>query len=127
MVLVSLIANMFLQKCVKLKKHQFLIGAVPPPTWDTILILIDVSVATGTDRAGYELCVDHYVSGTRNTNNSLLFWILHDSEGRESKILGIRDQSSFAGHDTVMLEEQIRILMTFLYVLVEGTFGVAGI
>ena len=39
---------------------------------DTLIVLGDFNAATGTERAGYELCVSLIGSSTRNTNSSLL-------------------------------------------------------
>ena len=39
---------------------------------DTPIVLGDFNVVTGTERAGYELCVGPRGSGIRNTNSSLL-------------------------------------------------------
>ena len=42
------------------------------PRGDTLIVLGDFNAVTGTERAGYELCVGPHCSGTRNTNSSLL-------------------------------------------------------
>ena len=42
------------------------------PSRDTLIVLGDFNAVTGTERAGYELCVGPHGSGTRNTNSSLL-------------------------------------------------------
>ena len=40
------------------------------PRRDTLIVLGDSNAATGTERAGYKLCVGPHGSGTRNTNSS---------------------------------------------------------
>ena len=42
------------------------------PRRNTLIVLSDFNAATGTERAGYELCVGPHGFGTRNTNSSLL-------------------------------------------------------
>ena len=42
------------------------------PSRDTLVVLGDFNAVTGTERAGYELCVGPHGSGTRNANSSLL-------------------------------------------------------
>ena len=54
------------------------------PRRDTFIELDDFNVATGTDRAGYELCVGPNDSGNRNTNSSLLNF----AKSRRVKIAG---------------------------------------
>ena len=53
--------------------------------WDTLIVLGDFNAATGTERAGYKLCVGPHVSGTRNTNSSLL---LNFAKPRRLRIAG---------------------------------------
>lgn len=42
------------------------------PSRDTLVVLGDFNAVTGTERAGYELCVGPHGSGTRNINSSFL-------------------------------------------------------
>ena len=42
------------------------------PSRDTLIVLGDFNAVTGTERAGYEICVGPHGSGTRNVNSSLL-------------------------------------------------------
>ena len=42
------------------------------PSRDTLIVLGDFNAVTGTERAGYELCVGPHGSGTRNVNSSFL-------------------------------------------------------
>ncbi|XP_045124384.1 uncharacterized protein LOC123512207 [Portunus trituberculatus] len=42
------------------------------PCRDALNVLGDFNAVTGTERAGYELCVGPYGSGTRNDNSSFL-------------------------------------------------------
>lgn len=55
------------------------------PPRDTLIVLGDFNAATGTERAGYELCVGPHGSGTRNTNSSLL---LDFARSRRLRIAG---------------------------------------
>ena len=55
------------------------------PPRDTLIVLGDFNAATGTERAGYELCVGPHGSGTRNTNSSLL---LNFARSRRLRIAG---------------------------------------
>ena len=42
------------------------------PRRATLIVFGDFNAVTGTERAGYELCVGPYGSGIRNTNSCLL-------------------------------------------------------
>ena len=42
------------------------------PSRDSLIVLGDFNAVTGTERAGYELCVGPHGSGDRNVNGSLL-------------------------------------------------------
>ena len=55
------------------------------PRWDTFIVLGNFNAATGTERAGYELCVGPHGSGTRNTNSSLL---MNFAKSRRLRIAG---------------------------------------
>ena len=55
------------------------------PSRDTLLVLGDFNAVTGTERAGYELCVGPHGSGTRNVNSSLL---LNFAKSRRLRIGG---------------------------------------
>ena len=55
------------------------------PRRDTILVMGDFNAVTGTDRAGYEMCVGPHGSGTRNINSSLL---LNFARSRRLRIAG---------------------------------------
>ncbi|MCP3680346.1 MAG: endonuclease/exonuclease/phosphatase family protein [Gammaproteobacteria bacterium] len=55
------------------------------PRRDTLIVLGDFNAVTGTERAGYELCVGPHGSGTRNTNSSLL---LNFARSRRLRIAG---------------------------------------
>ena len=55
------------------------------PPRDTLIVLGDFNAVTGTERAGYELCVGPHGSGTRNTNSSLL---LNFARSRRLRIAG---------------------------------------
>ena len=57
----------------------------PCPHQDKIIVLGDFNAATGTERAGYELCVGSHGSGIRNTNSSLL---LNFAKSRRLRIAG---------------------------------------
>ena len=39
---------------------------------DALIMLGDFNAVTGTESAGYEICIDPYGSGTRNDNSSFL-------------------------------------------------------
>ena len=55
------------------------------PRRDVLIVLGDFNATTGTERAGYELCVGPHGSGTRNTNSSLL---LNFARSRRLRIAG---------------------------------------
>lgn len=55
------------------------------PSRDTLLVLGDFNAVTGTERAGYELCVGPHGSGTRNVNSSLF---LNFAKSRRLRIGG---------------------------------------
>ena len=55
------------------------------PRRDTVLVMGDFNAVTGTERAGYELCVGPHGSGTRNVNSSLL---LDFARSRRLRIAG---------------------------------------
>ena len=42
---------------------------------DTLIVLGDFNATTGTERAGYELCVGPHGYGTRNSNSFLLLYL----------------------------------------------------
>ena len=54
------------------------------PRRDTLIVLGDFNAVTGTERAGYELCVGSHGSGTRNTNSSLF---LNFAKSRRLRII----------------------------------------
>ena len=55
------------------------------PSHDTLVVLGDFNAVTGTERAGYELCVGPHGSGTRNVNSSFL---LNFAKSRRLRIGG---------------------------------------
>ena len=55
------------------------------PSRDTLIVLGDFNAVTGTERAGYELCVGPHGSGTRNVNSSFL---LNFAKSRRLRIGG---------------------------------------
>ncbi len=55
------------------------------PSRDTLIVLGDFNVVTGTERACYELCVGAHGSGTRNVNSSFL---LNFAKSRRLRIWG---------------------------------------
>ena len=55
------------------------------PSRDTLIVLGDFNAVTGTERAGYELCVGPHGSGNRNVNSSFL---LNFAKSRRLRIGG---------------------------------------
>ena len=55
------------------------------PRCDALIVLGDFNIVTGTDRAGYEICVGLHCSGTRNDNSSFL---LNFARSRRLRIAG---------------------------------------
>lgn len=55
------------------------------PSLDTLNVLGDSNALTGTERAGYELCVSPHGSGIRNSNSSFL---LNFAKSKRLKIAG---------------------------------------
>ena len=52
---------------------------------DALIVLGDFNAATGTERAGYEICVGPHGSGTRKDNSSFL---LNFARSRRLRIAG---------------------------------------
>ena len=50
-----------------------------------LIVLVDFNAVTGTERAGYEICVGLHGSGTRNDNSSFL---LNIARSRRLRIAG---------------------------------------
>ncbi|KAG0717656.1 Craniofacial development protein 2 [Chionoecetes opilio] len=75
------------------------------PPGDTLIVLGDFNITTGTVSDGYELCVGPHGSGTRNTNSSLLLNFARSQKVENCGFpFGISDQSCTAGHGIVMPE-----------------------
>ena len=55
------------------------------PRRDAFIVLGDFNAVTGTERAGYEICVGPHGSGTRNDNGSFL---LNFARSRRLRIAG---------------------------------------
>ena len=55
------------------------------PCHDALIVLADFNAVTGTDRAGYEICVGLHCSGTRNDISSFL---LNFARSRRLRIAG---------------------------------------
>ena len=55
------------------------------PRCDALIVLSDFNAVTGTDRAGYEICVGPHGSGARNDNSSFL---LKFARSRRLRIAG---------------------------------------
>ena len=55
------------------------------PRRDALIVLGDFNAVTGTERAGYEICVGPHGSGTRNDNSSFL---LNFARSRRLRIAG---------------------------------------
>ena len=55
------------------------------PCRDALIVLGDFNAVTGTERAGYEICVGPHGSGTRNDNSSFL---LNFARSRRLRIVG---------------------------------------
>ena len=55
------------------------------PCRDALIVLGDFNAVTGTERAGYEICVGPHGSGTRNDNSSFL---LNFARSRRLRVVG---------------------------------------
>ena len=91
----------------------------PCPCCDVLIVSGDFNTVTGTERAGYVLCIGPHCSFTRNENSTFFFNLAKFR--RLIHILGIRDQCCIAELDTAISEGCQRILTISLLVLVGGS------
>ena len=61
------------------------------PHHNALIVLGDFNAVTGTERAGYEICVGPHGSGTRNDNSSS--FLLNSERSRRLRIAGSWYQS----------------------------------